>query len=144
MEIQDNRPLIIASLVGLRVYAEHLASTDLETGRETIEKIRFLTEMMASYHCVAGYEMDADRKIQRDYLAPLDSLMEGQPIPTPDFNESHMAAIIEGVGYYQQELEADGEPVYERDINICTELIDDMEVMMKQEEAPEQGQHMQF
>lgn len=144
MEIQDNRSLIVASLVGLRVYAEHLASTDLEAGRETIEKIRFLTEMMASYHCVAGDEMDADIKIQRDYLAPLDSLMEEPPTPVPDFNESHMAAIIEGVGYYQQELEAEGEPVYERDIDICTDLIDEMVVMMKQEEAPEQGQHMQF
>lgn len=142
--MQNDKALIIASLVGLRVYAEHLASADLEAGKEKIGRIRFLTEMMASYHCVTGHEMDADVKIQRDYLAPLDSLMEGHPTPVPDFNESHMAAIIEGVGYYQQELEAEGEPVYERDIDICTELIDEMAVMMKQEEAPEQGQHMQF
>lgn len=144
MEMQNDKALIIASLLGLRVYAEHLASADLEAGKEKIGRIRFLSEMMASYHCVTGHEMDADVKIQREYLAPLDRLLEGYPIPAPDFNESHMAAIIEGVGYYQQELEADGEPVYERDINICTELIDEMAVMMEQEEAPEQGKHMQF
>lgn len=144
MKMQNDKALIIASLVGLRVYAEHLASADLEAGKEKIGRIRFLSEMMASYHCVAGHEMDADVKIQRKYLAPLDRLLEGNPRREPDFNELHMEAITKGLCYYRQELEAEGEPVYERDIDICTELIDEMAVMMKQEEAPEWGQHMQF
>lgn len=140
MEVQEEKTLITPSLIGLRAYAEHLAYTDLEAGREKIGQIRFLPGMLASYHCVAGYEKDADAIIQREYLVPLDSLLEGRPVaPAPDFNEAHMAVIMNGLCYYREELALDREPVYEPDIAICGELIDEMAMLLKQEETPEWG-----
>lgn len=144
MEQQNDKPLIIASLIGLRIYAEHLAATDLTLNQEKIGQIRFLSGVMASYHCVEGYDSDADMRIQSRYLEPLDELLAGKPMQEPDFNEAHMKAVIKGLDYYREELELENEPVYDPDIKLCTELAGEMKMGLAQEESQEWGQTMQL
>nr|WP_308625372.1 hypothetical protein [uncultured Eisenbergiella sp.] len=144
MKQQNDKPLVIASLNSLKAYAGHLAAADLEMNRETISGIRFLSEVMASYHCIGGYEADAESIIRKKYLAPLDNLLAGQTAPAPDLNEAHMKAILNGIAYYRKELELDYEPVYERDLKICTDLAEEIKRQLSQENMPGWEQNMQL
>lgn len=144
MKQWNDKPLIIASLISLQVYAEHLATTDLEMNREKIGQIHFLSKVMASYHCVEGYEADADGNIRNKYLMPLEELLAGKQVPMPDFNEAHMKAIINGLNYYREEVKLDYDPVYEQDIRLCTELSEEMNQKLVQNGGLEWGHNMQL
>ncbi|WP_270816172.1 hypothetical protein [Hungatella effluvii] len=144
MNAQDEKTLIMKTLNGLRAFAEYLVTIGLESNRNKIVGIRNLTAWVASFHCVEGYDGDSDARIGKKYLEPLDELLAGKTIEKPDFHQIHMKAVIKGLDYYREELEDPTlyESVYDYDIRLCTEIVEDIKIKLAQEESQALGQTM--
>lgn len=140
IEIQFMRELLKAMLA----YAELLADTNLALNQKKISEIRFLTEMIASYHSLEGYDLESDILIRKKYLEPLDELLAGKAVQKSEFNERHMLVIKKGLEYYREELEDDYDPVYDKDIELCTEFVTEIETRLLEEECPGWQYNMQL
>lgn len=144
MDSQNEKLFIVESLKAMKIYAGLLSADNLRLNQQKISQIRFLTEMMASYHCVEGYDKESDIRIHDKYLKPLDELLAGKAEQKPKFHEEHMKAIIDGLDYYQEELEVDYAPVYDQDIKFCAELSNDIKKRLLLEKLQGWEYNMQF
>lgn len=116
--------LILQTIQGLFSYTRYLADANLDSNRNRIEQIGKFAERMALYGGIMEGEESVRILEKEKFMAPVKQLLDGKnAISIPKFNERLKTAILEGLQQIKKDLTLDCDPVYEEDINLCQELI---------------------
>lgn len=116
--------LILQTIQGLFSYTRYLADANLDSNRNRIEQIGKFAERMAFYGGIMEGEENVGILEKEKFMAPVKQLLDGKnAISIPKFNERLKIAILEGLQQIKKDLILDCDPVYEEDINLCQELI---------------------
>lgn len=116
--------LILQTIQGLFSYTRYLADANLDSNRNRIEQIGKFAERMTLYGGIMEGEESIGILEKEKFMDPVKQLLEGKnAISIPKFNERLKAVILEGLQQIKKDLILDCDPVYEEDINLCQELI---------------------
>lgn len=128
MEIQRKRAgSALQTLLG---YVGELATGDLESNSETLERLKGFSRNMAGFFCVEGVEQDCDDRIKEKYAQPYERMLAGdkevlsevQHTVSVDSMEVFMAAI----NNYKQEMLDDYHSAYDEDLSLCDTIMEDV------------------
>ncbi|MCQ4863559.1 hypothetical protein [Pseudoflavonifractor phocaeensis] len=114
----------LACIHGLYAYAGRLA----EEGRleERYEQVHAMVDQLATYYGLCGIEKQGHEERRQACLKPIEELRTyGAAHGREEFDDAHQAAMRNGLIRYREDMLAEAEPVYEPDIRLCDELVEE-------------------
>lgn len=116
-----------AALRVLLGYGKDLA-TEGATNHEKLKVLKRFSQNLACFYCVEGHEFESANLIQEKYVKPYERLMAGEKdalsgIDYEQISEENADMFLSALNRYRQEMLDDYHPVYDVDIQYCTDIM---------------------